>query len=111
MVDVKNNVVYFGYGDVAVGASNLGYMTFNEIVPPQEIGSSVDNENLVTDKIIKVTEFSNWELLKVFKSVSIDNTIVKYNGITFNFEHFKQGSLDVCLKYANRTVNLFLYAC
>lgn len=112
MVDVENKIVYFGYGDVAVGSDSItGRMSFENIKPPQEIGSSLDGKQIEYGEEIIVSEKHTHELYNLFKTVSEDNMIVEYDGITFNFEKYDQKSVEVCLKHAWNTVWYLILAC
>lgn len=113
---IKGNTIYFGYGDVGVGSDYLiGCMIFTNIKPPQEIGSKlgekIKNNEPEIGKELVVYEKECYDLLNVFKTVTEDNKIVKYKEYTFDFSNYNIGSINVCLRHANNTVNTMLLAC
>lgn len=112
---IEGKIIKFGYGDVGVGASDLGYMVFGNIIPPQEIGTNLNNK--IKNKEVEVTsetviyENNYFDFLELFKNINENNRVVEYKGYTFDFTNYKQGSVNVCLKYARNTVNSLILAC
>lgn len=88
---IEGKMIKFGYGDVAVGG-RLGVITFTDIKPPQEVGSTLKEKDVDIYEIVEIKaeyqEFenlynelknNNWELNKLinFKDYVLDFT--KYN--------------------------------
>lgn len=97
-----------------MGASELGYMSFTNIKPPQEIGKAirkVNREELEIGLQLNVWEDEVWDLYELFKTVNENNRIVKYKEYTFDFTNYHQGSVEVCKEFAFRTVNIMSLAC
>lgn len=112
MVDVENKIVYFGYGDVCVNAWIwVGTIVFTNIKPPCKCGESLRNKNVEYDSQSITINLYNLDLYDLFKTVSEDNKIVKYKGVTFDFTNYNQASVDVCVKSARNAVNTLALAC
>lgn len=105
---IKDNVIYFGYGTVAVG-SRWNNLCFQEIKPPCEIGSCID-EKLSSSEVVftenkkdilfkdynEVLEFE--QLLNTRVNCSTER-ILEYNGLVLDFTKWNVGSLIVVKKH------------
>lgn len=109
---IKDNRIEFGYGDVAVGSCCMGYITFTNIKPPQEVGKDLlDEDNIEYGHSIRIFEDTAYELLHLVKTVSDNNRIIEYKGYILDFSNFNQKSLDVVLHNAKNMVNTMILAC
>jgi len=111
---IKGNTLYFGTGDILVGSNDLGYMNFENIKPPQEIGKTITKEiysGLEIGLNLEIWEDNIHELYELFKTVNENNRVVKYKDYTFDFTNYNQGSVNVCRKFSYRTVNIMCLAC
>lgn len=109
---IKDNIIKFGYGDVAVGSCGMGYVSFTNIKPPLECGHSITRDMGIEYGLsIEIYEDKNWELYELIKTVNESNNIVKYKGYTLDFTNYNQKSVDVVRKYARNTVNTLALAC
>jgi hypothetical protein len=111
---IKDNTLYFGSGDILVGANDLGFMHFENVKPPQEIGKTITKEvyeGLEIGLYLEIWEDNTHELYELFKTVNENNRVVKYKDYSFDFSNYKQGSVEVCKQFAYRTVNLMCLAC
>ena len=64
MIDTENKILKFGYGDIAVGSSNI-CISFRGIRPPVEVGTKLTDEFMFQNKIEVTTNWINF----YFKSV------------------------------------------
>ena len=55
MVDIKNRIIKFGYGDVQVHSSWY-YISFRQFKPPIEIGTEITDE-IIQENNIAFTRF------------------------------------------------------
>ena len=116
MIDEKENIIYFGYGDVAV--SSVGTtLHITPFKPPQEIGSMVDfNVVEKTGKTIKFNFSSLREIGKfqdtLYFTNSTDNRFT-FQGYIFDFTHYDEKSKAVLEFHINRIRNrmIALMAC
>lgn len=108
---ITGNVLKFGFGDISVGVNKLQQrISFQNIKPPQEIGTNVEDDSLYGERII-FAETYPYEFYKLIKTVNENNRVVEYKGYVFDFTDYNQDSVNVVLKYAKEMVNIALYAC
>ena len=107
---IKGNKIEFGYGDVFIEVvRGSGEITFYEVENKVDILHCVDKKGLtnlgVKYKII-CKDIEPLGLYKVIRTVAENNKIVEYNGITFDFTNYKQGSVDILKKNAFDMVSM-----
>lgn len=107
MVDTKNNIISFGYGDVQVYSSTFKHsIIFRGFKPPVEIGTALDelieNENIefITEPI--EIKFATMKELNEFQKLvnKIDGknyTQFTYRNYIFDFSNYNPKSIDVML--------------
>ena len=109
---IEGNRLKFGYGDICVSAhSILGYMTFQQFVPPSNCGDKVEREVEFVGECIKIPvncdgydELSNW-------LYEVENHIIdsfEFKGYIFDFSNYNKESIRVCKKYAYRAISGYL---
>lgn len=105
---IKDNILYFGYGDIAVGDTLDGHITFRGFKPPTIVGGDVPKDvDWLTDQIkISVNKFSISELNRLKQKE--DKRIVIGNYI-LDFSNFNQESVNVIKRHLI-TANL-AFAC
>lgn len=116
---IKDNILYFGYGDICVHTSPWLYneIQFQEFKPPQEIGTKVDVDKVewIGERIkleLNVDECVWWfnELQKV-----LDRQInaFEFKGYVFDFSNYNEDSVRVAVKHINRvhTYLITIIAC
>ena len=105
---IKENTIYFGYGDVAVGVYFSG-ITFQGIKPPQECGSIVDKTaQFVTDVYILELNFVEAtslqkeieEMIKTNKGIKI--SVKNY---VLDFTNYNISSAKVVIKYLGKFIS------
>ena len=120
MIDFKNNILYFGYGDILVNNYLSGLMFVN-CKPPVEVGTDINDE--IKEKLgVKYT--SDWITIpittydeakyfgKLLDKVLADSTIIefKFKDYKFNFSNWNPKSVEV-LKAHLSVVRMQLLAC
>lgn len=110
---IKNNIIKFGYGDIAVHSCGMGYIEFKNIKPPLECGQRITKDMDVDyhGKSIKIYEDEDWEFYELIKTVNKDNNMVEYKGHTLDFTNYNQESVDTVKKHAFNTINIMALAC
>lgn len=109
MIDFKDNILYFGNGDIALGS--YGYsMYFRGLKPPIEVGTIITDEVIeenniewLTDKfyidfrdIQEILTFEN--LLKQVVDNNGENFIqFKFKDLTFDFSNYNEKSISTIL--------------
>ena len=116
MIDAEKNIIYFGYGDIAVGSAGTA-LHITPFKPPQEIGSIVDfNVVEKTGEAIKFYFSSLREICKfqdtLYFTNSTDNRFT-FQGYIFDFTHYDEKSKAVLEFHINRIRNqmIALMAC
>lgn len=110
---IKGNILEFGYGDIAVGASNLlERITFTNIKPPIECGLAITEDmDIEYGEQIIIQGDGTYDLYNIFKTVSRENRIVEYRGYTFDFTNYNEESVRIVLKHSRDMVNTMILAC
>jgi len=108
---IKDNIIYFGYGDIAVGCNEIGDITFQQFKPSQNIGSDVDSN---IDGFEYLSELITLDFSKkdyVALSNIVDSKVRIYNldGYILDFTNFNEGSVNVILKYMRHALRLKIY--
>lgn len=95
MIDAKENIIYFGYGDIGLGhvTNHLFIMPFK---PPQEVGSMV-NFNTVEQTgqtiLLKFTSIREINRLQdTLSRINPTNTSFVFQGYTFDFTKYNEKS-------------------
>lgn len=115
---IEGNILRFGYGDIAGdgGISEYGVLKFQQIKPPQEIGTSVAWETeRVSEPVVfrdlfsmlKITAFAMEVKEGKYKSFEVDGWI-------FDFEtNFNIKSVEAVIRQSRRACEqaLMLTAC
>lgn len=111
MIDTTENIIYFGYGDVAVSSAGTT-LHITPFKPPQEVGSIVDFS--VVEKTGETIEFHFCTLREVSKfkdtlyfTNSTDNRFT-FQGYIFDFTHYDEKSKAVLEFHLNRIRNQFI---
>ena len=111
---IQDNVLKFGYGDIAVGFV-ANELTFRYFRPPQEVGSYVcpDKVEWLSEKIHinynQIRSFSR--LLRQASERKI--SVFEYAGYTFDFTNFNSrsfASISEKFKYVEKWVSM-AFAC
>lgn len=106
MVDVKNKIIKFGYGNVQVQSSSLYYISFREFKPPIEIGTKITDKIIQENNLEYISEpitinFKNLEELydfrKLLREIDENHTCFKYHDCTFDFSNYNYKSVEVVL--------------
>ena len=107
---IKDKTITFGYGDVLVGWSQLGYVRLEYIKPSQEIGEyAKEGEYEVIETITFKYKSDMYEFYKKIGDVCESNCILEFRGYTFDFSHYNQKSVDVVRKaFLRAALNLSL---
>ena len=93
MIDVQNNIVYFGYGNVLTNNKTIG-LCFRGIGAQVEIGKHVSQEYLYDNNIEYSTDYINL-FLRDFQEIDTLETILKQvDGKNFAKFTFKDVTLD-----------------
>lgn len=101
---IKDNVIYFGYGDILVGHCYWkNSLELTEIKPPQEIGYSPKGEYEILQHIsLTVTE----DHLKLMREVKNDGLrSFEVGDYTFDFNTYNPKSVEVGLDHICQAVN------
>lgn len=109
---IKDNIIKFGHGDVAVGSCGMGYVSFTNIKPPLECGQSITKDmDIEYGLSITIYEDCDWDLYNLMKTVNENNMVVKYKGYVLDFSNYNQKSVDTVKKHAFNTINTLVLAC
>lgn len=116
MIDTKENIIYFGYGDIAVG-NVTNTLSITPFKPPQEVGSEV--KMAVVDMIGQTIRFSFNSLkeIKTFEDnlslINPTNNSFIFQGYTFDFTQYNEKSKAVLKRFVDRVKNhiISLMAC
>ena len=93
MIDVQNNIVYFGYGDVIVNNRTIG-LCFRAIDTQVEIGQIVTQEYLYDNNIEFSTDYINLFLRDLQEILTLENLLKQVDGKNFAKFTFKDVTLD-----------------
>ncbi len=101
---IKDNIIYFGYGDIAVGCNKLsGDITFQQFKPPQDIGGHVDpnieNFEYLSELITLNFNTRDYMTLSNIANLITETKIYNLNDYILDFTNFNQDSVNVVLKY------------
>lgn len=93
---IQDNVLKFGYGDIAVGYA-VNELTFQYFRPPQEVGSYIhpDEVEWLSEKIH--ISFNNYDQIRSFSRLLRQASerkisVFEYAGYTFDFTNFNSRS-------------------
>lgn len=114
---IQDNVLKFGYGDIAVGFV-ANELTFQYFRPPQEVGSYVrpDKVEWLSEKIR--ISFNNYNQIMSFSRLLRQASerkisVFEYAGYTFDFTNFNSrsfASISENFKYVEKWVSM-AFAC
>ena len=93
MIDVQNNIVYFGYGDVIVNNRTIG-LCFRAIDTQVEIGQIVSQEYLYDNNIEFSTDYINLFLWDLQEIQTLENLLKQVDDKNFAKFTFKDVTLD-----------------
>lgn len=99
---IDNNILKFGYGDIAVGSSPAQLIRFQQFKPPEECGNYVSNnvEFIGKEIIISLTYEDYRNLKDKLKEVKSRNiSLFEFKGYIFNFTNYNEKSVEVCEKH------------
>ena len=109
---IKDNIIYFGYGDVLVSSGYNLDITFIGIKPPVEIGSRPKSGTYEEIERVKLKiDFKDKHLLDKIKTREWEQ--VKLDGYILDFTNYNSESVRVVKDGINRTISasLRLMAC
>lgn len=116
---IKDNVIYFGYGTISVGAM-FQEMLFQEIKPPAEIGEAL-TEKLQSGQVEFTGNqhailFRSYEECSEFKRLLESVHEAKrfeFCGLVFDFTNYNEKSVTVVKKHLEKVISnvVFLMAC
>lgn len=109
---IKDNVIYFGYGDIAVYTCG-DYLTLQWFKPPLEIGSSLKGKEVtwLSEQIkLWVTRKNLNDLDKIDGKVNKQLIMGDY---ILDFSNYNKTSIEMVRKYMKIAVNnaMFILAC
>ena len=93
MIDVQNNIVYFGYGNVIVSNKTIG-LCFREIDTQVEIGQIISQEYLYDNNIEFSTDYINLFLRDLQEMDALETLLKQVDGRNFARFTFKDVTLD-----------------
>lgn len=118
MIDVKKNIICFGYGDVMVNSGCGSTITFTGFKPPVEVGTVITGEVIKDKNIECITEpvkitFTTMKELKQFKKLveeidGEDHVCFEYRNYTFDFSNYNENSIKVLLTHIEKAAIHFL---
>jgi hypothetical protein len=100
---IKDNIIYFGFGTVAVG-SDFYSLTLSQIKPPQEVGTDltkVSDIEYFSKVIINLSYKECNGLNKLLDDITEYNCIVSIQGYILNFEKYNKKSIVIVKKHIN----------
>ncbi len=108
---IKDNIIYFGYGDIAVGSNKFGEITLRQFKPSQNIGSDVDNNIEGFEYLSKLImlDFNKKDYNVLLNIVNSQIKIYNLDGYILDFTNFNEGSVNVILKYMRHALRLKIY--
>lgn len=108
---IKNNIIYFGYGDILVRGTN-GKVILTEIEPPKEIGTTPNKDTYKElQKVILCADYILLRDINRIENKEIERfSIGKY---ILDFSNFNSKSIEVLKRHTNRAIGLelFILAC
>ena len=93
MIDIQNNIVYFGYGDVIVSNKTIG-LCFRAIDTQVEIGQIISQEYLYDNNIEFSTDYINLFLRDLQEMDALETLLKQVDGRNFARFTFKDVTLD-----------------
>ena len=120
---IKDNEIFFGYGDIIVGMSKIeGCLILSEHKTPiikKRIGKPLTDEErvqLIITNEIRIHEEYFWEIYDELKRVNENNRIISLEDsktgkkYILNFENYNQESINAVKECAYNMVNTMLLA-
>jgi hypothetical protein len=107
---IKGNTIYFGYGDIAVGSTNTGFITLQWFEPPQEVGEKLKNKevNWLSDIIKLNPTFKNLKEIEQINEES--NKQIMVDGYILDFSEYNSKSVEVVKKHMLNALSVFQLA-
>ena len=93
MIDVQNNIVYFGYGDIIVNNRIIG-LCFRAIDTQLEIGQIISQEYLYNNNVEYSTDYINLFLRDLQEMDALETLLKQVDGRNFAKFTFKDVTLD-----------------
>lgn len=111
---IEGNVLKFGYGDIAVGASPLKQViTFQQFKPPANCGEIIDTENV--EFTSDVLEMHLRDLKECIRFVAMLDWVKSgkghtfgFNNLMFDFANYNEKSIKVCMVRAYDAMEEYL---
>ena len=114
---IKDNIIYFGYGDISVSNTLGGYLILRWFKPPVKIGTimtpDIENELIYLSEEIRLNIIIN-DLNNISK---IDNNSVNkqiiVDGYILDFTNYNSLSVQIVKRHMNNALSnmLMLLAC
>lgn len=109
---INNNILKFGYGDIAVGVDELQQcMKFQQFKPPTECGKRVYADVEWIGDEIKI--YLNWEeyleFNKLLEGVRCKNiSVFDFKDYIFDFTNYNEKSIQTCKKFAELSMKWYI---
>lgn len=121
MIDVENKILKFGYGDIAVGSSNI-CLSFRGFKPPVEVGTQMTDEFIFKNNIEHTTNWIHFyftSLEELFQFEHLINNVCKesptftFKDYVFDFSNYNYESAMCIINHLNvvKTNMLLVLAC
>lgn len=110
---IKGNVIYFGFGTIAVGAS-VGKISFTHVSPAIGVGAEYERgkvENLQVLEFYPSYEDYKYLLESAFRVEGLENRQIIYKDYVFDFNNYEPKSLDVFVKAVGISLVEYLRMC
>lgn len=107
---INGNWIKFGYGNVAVGCDPLArIVTFQQIKPPCECGSIINNDNNVEyiGQAVKIYfDINSYDyFMKKLSDVEARKiTVFRFDDYWFDFSNYNSESIKVCKKHIKNAI-------
>lgn len=108
---IKDNIIYFGYGDIAVNCDNSGKITFQQFKPNQDIGSSLnkDLEGFEYLSELITLNFNRKDYDDLLNITSSLGKIFELDGYILDFTNYNQSSVNVVLHAMRKALQLRIF--
>ena len=112
---IKDKVISFGYGDIAVASNSFtGGIYFTNIKPPMECGAMITSEDMDGIEFglcVTIYDKVPHDFYHLVRKVTSENPVFEYDGYTIDFSNYNEKSYKVVRDAAFKMVNTLTLAC
>jgi len=95
---IKDNIIYFGYGDIATSNTFDGYLTLRQFKPPVKVGANVKKDAIFLSDLIKI-KVSHKDLKQISNMNEVSGKQYAIGEYVLDFSNYNPKSVNVVVEH------------